>query len=143
MLERVSLRILEKALAKLDDGFTALPEIEQSLDEQSIERVMLQVAGIMRDNYPYFHPYYAGQMLKPPHPIARLAYMLSLWINPNNHALDGGRASSMLEKEAVAEMARLFGWHRFLGHLTGGGTMANLEALWIAGRLKKGQKVVA
>ncbi|MFO7686358.1 MAG: aminotransferase class I/II-fold pyridoxal phosphate-dependent enzyme [Desulfobacterales bacterium] len=143
MLERVSLRILEKALAKLDDGFTALPEVEQSLDEQSIERVMLQVAGIMRDNYPYFHPYYAGQMLKPPHPIARLAYMLSLWINPNNHALDGGRASSMLEKEAVAEMARLFGWHRFLGHLTGGGTMANLEALWIAGRLKKGQKVVA
>ncbi|MDZ7581009.1 MAG: aminotransferase class I/II-fold pyridoxal phosphate-dependent enzyme [Deltaproteobacteria bacterium] len=143
MLERVSLRILEKALAKLDDGFTGLPEIAQTLDEQSIERVMLQVAGIMRDNYPYFHPYYAGQMLKPPHPIARLAYMLSLWINPNNHALDGGRASSMLEKEAVAEMARLFGWHRFLGHLTGGGTMANLEALWIAGRLKKGQKVVA
>ena len=28
-----------------------------------------------------------------------------MWINPNNHALDGGRASSAMEKEAVAEIA--------------------------------------
>jgi tyrosine decarboxylase/aspartate 1-decarboxylase len=104
---------------------------------------MMQVAEIMKDNYPYFHPYYAGQMLKPPHPIARVAYMLSLWINPNNHALDGGRASSALEKEAVAEIANLFQWDRFLGHLTGGGTMANMEALWISNRLKPGLKVLA
>ena len=48
----------------------------------------------MRDNYPYLHPLYVGQMLKPPHPVARLAYALAMWINPNNHALDGGRASS-------------------------------------------------
>jgi glutamate/tyrosine decarboxylase-like PLP-dependent enzyme len=37
----------------------------------------------------------------------------------------------------------MFGWEEFLGHLTGGGTMANLEALWVAGRLKPGMKVVA
>ena len=104
---------------------------------------MLQVAEKMQENYPYFHPYYAGQMLKPPHPIARVAYMLSLWINPNNHALDGGLASSHFEKEAVAEIAKLFGWESFLGHLTGGGTMANMEALWISGKLNPGKKVVA
>jgi glutamate/tyrosine decarboxylase-like PLP-dependent enzyme len=143
MLEKGSLKILEKALSKLDGGFASLPEIEHELDGERIEKVMLQVAEIMQDNYPYFHPYYAGQMLKPPHPIARIAYMLSLWINPNNHALDGGRASSQLEKEAVAEIAGLFGWHRYLGHLTGGGTMANLEALWISGRVKPQLKVVA
>ena len=40
-------------------------------------------------------------MLKPPHPIARAAYALAIWINPNNHALDGGRASSDMEMEAV------------------------------------------
>jgi glutamate/tyrosine decarboxylase-like PLP-dependent enzyme len=66
-----------------------------------------------------------------------------MYINPNNHALDGGKASSALEKEAVAELAGMFGWDRHLGHLTSGGTMANLEALWIAGRLKPGKKVVA
>jgi tyrosine decarboxylase/aspartate 1-decarboxylase len=143
MLERDSLRILEKAVAKLESGFESLPAVDQQFDFKSIAGVMMQVAEIMQDNYPYFHPYYAGQMLKPPHPIARLAYMLSLWINPNNHALDGGRASSRLEKEAVGEMAALFGWKRFLGHLTGGGTMANMEALWISGKRMGAKKVVA
>jgi glutamate/tyrosine decarboxylase-like PLP-dependent enzyme len=66
-----------------------------------------------------------------------------MWINPNNHALDGGRASSQMEKEAVAEIAGLFQWENFLGHLTGGGTMANMEALWVSGKLKPGLKVVA
>jgi glutamate/tyrosine decarboxylase-like PLP-dependent enzyme len=69
--------------------------------------------------------------------------MLSLWINPNNHALDGGRASSAMEKEAVAAIARLFNWKNFLGHLTGGGTMANMEGLWISGLLNPKQKIVA
>ena len=143
MFEKDTLKILEKALARLEDGFRALPAIEQNLDMDAMEAVMLQVAEKMQENYPYFHPYYAGQMLKPPHPIARVAYMLSLWINPNNHALDGGLASSHLEKEAVTEIAKLFGWESFLGHLTGGGTMANMEALWISGKLNPDKKVVA
>jgi glutamate/tyrosine decarboxylase-like PLP-dependent enzyme len=82
-------------------------------------------------------------MLKPPHAVARLAYMLSLYINPNNHALDGGRASSAMEKEAVSAIAQLLGWDAHLGHLTSGGTMANLEALWVAGRLERGRTIVA
>jgi glutamate/tyrosine decarboxylase-like PLP-dependent enzyme len=82
-------------------------------------------------------------MMKPPHPVARLAYALAQWINPNNHALDGGRASSAMEKEAVAEIARMVGWEGHLGHLTSGGTVANLEALWVAGRLHPGKTIVA
>ncbi len=143
MFEKETLKILEKALTRLEDGFDDLPDLEQSFDLEGIETVMMQVAESMQNNYPYFHPYYAGQMLKPPHPVARVAYMLSLWINPNNHALDGGIASSHFEKEAVAEIAKLFGWENFLGHLTGGGTMANMEALWISGQLNPGKKIVA
>jgi len=48
-----------------------------------------------------------------------------------------------MEKEAVAEIARMFGWEAHLGHLCGGGTMANLEALWVAGQLHPGSTVVA
>jgi len=86
----------------------------------------------LRDNYPFFHPSYAGQMLKPPHPIAALAYFLAMQINPNNHALDGGPATARMETEVVAELARMFGYETHLGHLTSSGTIANLEALWIA-----------
>ena len=127
--ESKSLEILTEALKELESGFKNLPEIENSYDYKSARKVILEVAERMKDNYPYFHPYYAGQMLKPPHPIARLAYMLSLWINPNNHAIDGGRASSRMEKEAVAGIAGMFGWPVFLGHICSGGTMANFEAV--------------
>jgi len=142
-LETQSLNILYEALQSLDEGFDDLPDHEIDLDMSGLQTVMLKVAEKMRDNYPYHHPLYAGQMLKPPHTIARLAYMLSMWINPNNHALDGGRASSGMEKEAVADIAKLFGWKTHLGHLCGGGTMANLEALWISGCLNPGKKIVA
>ncbi|MFI5339380.1 MAG: pyridoxal phosphate-dependent decarboxylase family protein [Candidatus Methylomirabilales bacterium] len=143
-LEKDSLRILRAALDRLEAGFAALPPVTGPLlDAQAVERVLAEVAERLQDNYPYFHPLYAGQMLKPPHPVARLAYALAMWINPNNHALDGGRASSQMEKEAVAEIARMIGWVTHLGHLCGGGTMANLEALWVAGQLRPGATIVA
>jgi len=142
-LDSKSLLLLTEALERLESGFSKLPEVGIDYDLDALKKVLLEVADKLQDNYPYFHPYYAGQMIKPPHPVARLAYMLSLWINPNNHALDGGRASSAMEKEAVAEIASMFGWKRHLGHLCSGGTMANLEALWVSGRLKPGMTVVA
>ncbi len=142
-LEKDSLTILKEALERLDGGFAELPDVNAQYDKDALRGVLLEVADRMQDNYPYFHPCYAGQMLKPPHPVARLAYMLSMWVNPNNHALDGGRASSRMEKEAVAELARIFGWETHLGHLCAGGTMANLEALWVAGKLNPGRKVLA
>jgi glutamate/tyrosine decarboxylase-like PLP-dependent enzyme len=138
-----SLIILEETLNRLETGFSGLPDLETGADLEALRKVLSETADRMQDNFPYHHPFYAGQMLKPPHPVARLAYMLAIWINPNNHALDGGRASSVMEKEAVAEIANLFGWTTFLGHLCGGGTIANLEALWIAGNLHPGKTVAA
>jgi tyrosine decarboxylase/aspartate 1-decarboxylase len=110
---------------------------------KALEDVLTEVAERLKDNYPYGDPLYAGQMLKPPHEVARRAYEMALKINPNNHALDGGRASSAMEKEAVAALARMIGWDTHLGHLCGGGTMANLEALWVAGQLHPGKTVLA
>jgi glutamate/tyrosine decarboxylase-like PLP-dependent enzyme len=54
-------------------------------------------------------------------------------INPNNHALDGGPVTSEMEREAVAELASMLSFAEpNLGHLTSSGTIANLEALWVA-----------
>ena len=144
MLEKASLKILAEALEKLDAGFAALPANDTPPPaSERIGAVLAETAERLHDNFPYFHPLYAGQMLKPPHPVARVAYALAQWINPNNHALDGGRASSAMEKESVAEIAAMFGWKTHLGHLCGGGTMANLEALWVAGQLTPGKTILA
>ena len=141
--EKKSLTLVQKALDRLAQGYSALPSLEPSIDEAALEETLLLAAERLQDTFPFFHPHYAGQMLKPPHPVARAAYTLALYLNPNNHALDGGRASSAMEKEAVAEIASMLNWENFLGHLTGGGTMANLEALWVAGKSNPGLKVVA
>ncbi len=142
-LETRSLDLLKDALQVLDQSFSSLPPFQGTADLDRLRPILLEVAEKMQDNYPYPHPFYLGQMLQPPHPMARLAYMLSMWVNPNNHALDGGRASSALEKEAVEEIAVMYGWETHLGHLCSGGTVANLEALWVAHRLQPGKKIVA
>lgn len=142
MYNKQSLQLLQKALDKLFAGFDDLP-FYQEIITPGVEDVLMEVAEKMKNNFPYFHPLYAGQMLKPPHEIARLSYMLSMWINPNNHALDGGKESAEMEKEAVAEIAKLFGWKKHLGHLTSSGTFANLEALWVSGKIHPDKKIVA
>src|ERR1700757_79136 len=136
--------LLAHGLARLKSEFSSLPLAHseggvRSEDIAAMAAVLDETADRLGDNYPYFHPLYAGQMLKPPHPIARAAYAMASWLNPNNHALDGGRASSAMEVEAVREIASMFGWQEHLGHLTSGGTFANLEALWVAGQLAPGQ----
>ena len=137
--------LLARAAAVLEAEFAHLPGLESTLDESAASRILEATARRLGDNYPYFHPLYAGQMLKPPHPVARAAYALAMKINPNNHARDGGRASSEMEVEAVKELAALFGWAgegSYLGHLTSSGTLANLEALWMAGQLEAGKRIV-
>jgi tyrosine decarboxylase / aspartate 1-decarboxylase len=143
-IDQRGLEAFLEAVKRLDASFGGLPEFaSKASGTEHMPEILTATAERLRDNYPYFHPLYAGQMLKPPHPVARLTYALAMWINPNNHALDGGRATSAMEKEAVAEIAAMFGWKEFLGHLCGGGTMANLEALWLAAQTHPGKKIVA
>ena len=101
-------RLLIESQRTLDEGFAHLPPNPVPPLGKPAEEILREVATRLQDNYPYAHPLYAGQMLKPPHPIARAAYALAMSINPNNHALDGGRASSAMEIEAVAALAKMF-----------------------------------
>ena len=113
----------------------------QQLPEARVNEVLGELIERLRDNYPFFHPSYAGQMLKPPHPVAAIAYFLAMQYNPNNHALDGGPATARMETEVVAALARMFGYGTWLGHLTSSGTVANLEALWVARSLHPGRAI--
>lgn len=132
-------QLLPRGLASLAGWQTRWSEYEidptLSLSEERAREVLQELTSRLEENYPFFHPDYAGQMLKPPHAIATVAYFLAQQINPNNHALDGGPATAKMEHEVVAELAQLFGYGTHLGHLTSSGTIANLEALWVARQL--------
>jgi glutamate/tyrosine decarboxylase-like PLP-dependent enzyme len=121
--------------AKTYGPFPAHPSLE--VTDQQFSAAFGELAERLHApgaNYPFHHPRYAGQMLKPPHPAAIAGAVAAMQINPNNHALDGGPATAGLEREAVALLAAMFGYPAddFLGHLTTSGTIANLEALYVA-----------
>ena len=145
-MDKQAKRALNQALESLQQWKNSFGAWDQDptllVSDEKAEEVFLKLSQKLKCNYPFHHPVYAGQMLKPPHPITWAAYAMAMSINPNNHALDGGPPSSEMEKEVVAELAEFFGYgDNFLGHLTASGTIANLEALWIARELNPGKKI--
>jgi glutamate/tyrosine decarboxylase-like PLP-dependent enzyme len=111
-------------------------------DPARFDAAFAEFSERMTSSYPFHHPRYAGQMLKPPHPVAIAAYTAAMHVNANNHALDGGPATSALEVEVMGDLGRMFGFPEdALGHLTSSGTIANLEALWVARELHPGKAI--
>ncbi len=77
MLDRETTGALLEAARKLEEGFAGLPEFRSNPPgREGIAEVLTAAAERLHDNFPYFHPLYAGQMIQPPHPVARLAYAL-------------------------------------------------------------------
>jgi len=136
-LDAASLQAVE-TVRRWEAGWPAVTSHPSTaVTPERAQLVLEELGRRLGDNYPFFHPSYAGQMLAPPHPAAAAAYLMAMLINPNNHALDGGPATAALEREAVAAIAAMFHYPAdFLGHLTSSGTIANLEALFVARELR-------
>ncbi len=114
----------------------------QVLSDEVLGAAFTRLTDRLTDNYPFGHPRYLAQMLKPPHPAAVLGYVTAMLINPNNHALDGGPATAAMEREVVSRLAEMFALPRHLGHLTSSGTIANLEALFVARETHPGKAIL-
>lgn len=134
----------QELIAKWEAAFGPYdPHPASEVDPERLEAAWAEFSQRLADHYPFFHPRYAGQMLKPPHPVSVAGYLAAMQINPNNHALDGGPGTSALEIEVVDQLRAMFGIPApALGHLTSSGTIANLEALYVARELHPGKRVV-
>ncbi|HXW46361.1 MAG TPA: aminotransferase class V-fold PLP-dependent enzyme [Streptosporangiaceae bacterium] len=124
------------AVREWQDSFGPFePHPSLQVSDAQFGAAFAELADRLAGNYPFFHPSYAGQMLKPPHPAAVVGYLATMLINPNNHAIDGGPATAVMEKEVTGQLAAMFGLRQHLGHLTTSGTIANLEALYVSREL--------
>lgn len=130
MLSRKNLEVLVAAQNRLYCTFPELPSFEQRWDFET-DGVIQALLTRLGDNDPYFHPRYAGHMSGYVCDVAVMSYFLAMQFNPNNHSYDGGRATTKMEVECLDSMARMLDWNHYQGHLTSGGTIGNLEALWI------------
>ena len=115
------------------------------------ERLGAQVdemlAGL-RNHFPVYSPRYIGHMISDQTLPSVLGYFAGLLYNPNNVSPESSPVTLSWELEIGADILRMlgynpppahgapskaeFGW----AHVTSGGTVANLEALWLARNLR-------
>ena len=96
LFDPADLDSLRKSLSTLEKGFAELPAHSPEIDRDALDAVLVEAAEKMQDNYPYHHPLYAGQMLKPPHPVARL----SNWPNMGSFLRDYSSSRSKYIKNS-------------------------------------------
>ena len=93
-MDKQAKQALDKGLERLQDWKLSFGAWEQdstlSVSDEKAEEVFSRLSQKLKCNYPFHHPVYAGQMLKPPHPVAWAAYAMAMSINPNNHAQSNG-----------------------------------------------------
>ncbi|KAB8237316.1 hypothetical protein ETB97_007633 [Aspergillus alliaceus] len=94
---------------------------------------------------PFWNPRYQAHMSTDLSMPALLGYFMTMIYNPNNVALEASPLTTVAEMEVGEQLCHLFGYNidptrkdvpTGWGHVTCGGTVANLESIWVARNLK-------
>lgn len=83
---------------------------------------------------PKYTPRYVGHMVSELSLPALFGHFATLLHNPNNTSREAAKVGARMESEAIAMLAQMLGFDPEIaqGHFTGGGTVANFEAVWRA-----------
>lgn len=94
---------------------------------------LFELLGRLKADFPFYSPRYAAHMLAEQSMPSIAGYFAAMLYNPNNVSNESAPVTVRLELEACAMIARMLGYgDDCWAHLTSGGTIANIEALWIA-----------
>ncbi len=105
--------------------------------EAWVDRLTTELDGILnqlKQHFPFHSPRYVGHMLSEQTLPSFLGYLAGMLFNPNNVTAEAAPITVQLELEVGRMVAAMLGFnpHRAWAHLCSGGTVANLEALWVA-----------
>jgi len=135
-------------------------ELQKNFDysnEILYEKVHKMMA-LLKRNFPFYSPRYIGHMLSDVAMPSMIGYMAGMLFNPNNVTPEAAPVTTHMEIEACNEILKMigytpppqptldqekikqydtklkkkYGW----AHITPGGTISNIEALWIARAVK-------
>ncbi|KAK4446994.1 pyridoxal phosphate-dependent transferase [Podospora aff. communis PSN243] len=111
-----------------------------------ISKAVQQTAVMLgQHSIPFWSPRYQAHMCTDLSMPAMLGYIMTMMYNPNNVALEASPISTVAEIEVGEQLCEMFGYASNLtdkgeptgwGHVTCGGTVANLESIWVARNLK-------
>ncbi|MCW5724029.1 MAG: hypothetical protein KIS81_03630 [Maricaulaceae bacterium] len=105
------------------------------LKEREIQaRALRRLTDLLCAETPKYTPRYIGHMVSELSLPALFGHFAALLHNPNNTSKEVSRVGSVIEAEGIAMLAQMLGYDPAAaqGHFTGGGTMANFEAVWRA-----------
>ena len=99
-----------------------------------LERELRQLLDMLRAEVPKYTPRYVGHMVSELSLPALFGHFATLLHNPNNTSREAAKVGARMESEAIAMLAQMLGFDPAVaqGHFTGGGTVANFEAVWRA-----------
>jgi glutamate/tyrosine decarboxylase-like PLP-dependent enzyme len=118
--------IVDSHLRRENEGFQ--DEFQDRLNE---------LLGRLKADVPFHSPRYAAHMLSEQTLPSVAGYFAAMLYNPNNVSSEVASVTVRLEIEAAQMIARMLGYgDESWAHLTGGGTVANIEALWIGRTVK-------
>jgi len=101
------------------------------------EDKLMELLSRLKADYPFQSPRYAAHMVAEQALPAIAGYFAAMLYNPNNVSSDAAPVTVKLELEACRLISHMLGFGEGnWSHLTSGGTIANLEALWVARTVK-------
>ncbi|KAK6515221.1 hypothetical protein TWF506_007564 [Arthrobotrys conoides] len=127
------------------------PEIQSDQRfQESIEylnnRLHLLSKRLSMNCIPFWSPRFNGHMNMDTTMPALLGYLTAMLYNPNNLALEGSPLTTILEVVVGKQLSEMLGYNIVpdldptvpvgWGHITADGSIANLEAIWVARNLK-------
>ncbi len=105
--------------------------------EARTRQALHELAARLKRTVPFFHPRYVGHMASDVLLPGLVAKIVTTLYNPNNVCTESASVTIDMELEAGQNFARMLGFNVdpdsypvAWGHLTSGGTVANIEALW-------------
>ena len=122
------------------------PEYGQTID--TLKESYRSLLAFLKKSVPFFSMRYQGHMNWEVTMPAMLGYFAAMLYNPNNVAFEASTATTILEMLVGDDLCKMLGYTmpswaeiekgalRPWGHLTCGGTVANIEAIWSARNLK-------
>jgi len=122
------------------------PEYTAAID--TLRDSYRSLLAFLKKSVPFFSMRYQGHMIYESTLPALVGYFATMLYNPNNITFEASTATTLLEKWVGDDLCRMLGYAipdeaamaegalRPWGHITCGGTVANIEAMWVARNLK-------
>lgn len=98
-------------------------------NQNELSRLVETLSNEFKKEIPHFSPRYMGHMFSETSLPGLLGHITALLHNPNNISKESSAVGLKIEGEVIKALCKVFRWKTGTGHLTSGGTLANLEAL--------------